>query len=140
MPLSHKLAGLADELAAIDDVHERLSLVVDRSRRTPPLPPGDRIDANRVHGCVSVVWLVSEHREGRCYFRGDAESPIVRGLVLFLCEFFSDLPPAVVASAEVDPLDALGLAHNLSPTRSNGLAAVRRTIRAFAQSLTPPAS
>lgn len=139
MPLSRKLAELADELAAIDDVHERLSLIVDRSRRTPPLPPEERTEANRVRGCVSIVWLVSEHREGRCHFRGDAESPVVRGLVLFLCEFFSELPPSVVAAAEVDPLDALGLAHNLSPTRSNGLAAVRQTIRAFAQSITPPA-
>ncbi|HEY1111186.1 MAG TPA: SufE family protein [Opitutaceae bacterium] len=139
MPLSRKLSELADELAAIDDVHERLSLVVERSRHTPPLPAEDRSEANRVHGCVSVVWLVSELRDGRCYFRGDAESPVVRGLVLFLCEFFSDLPPQVVAAAEVDPLDALGLAHNLSPTRSNGLAAVRRTMRAFAHSVSPPA-
>lgn len=139
MPLSRKLSELADELAAIDDVHERLSLVVDRSRRTPPLPPEDRIEANRVRGCVSVVWLVSEYREGRCHFRGDAESPVVRGLVLFLCEFFSDLPPQVIAAAEVDPLDALGLAHNLSPTRSNGLAAVRQAMRAFAHSIAPPA-
>lgn len=139
MPLSRKLSELADELAAIDDAHERLSLVVDRARSTPPLPPEDRIEANRVRACISIVWLVSEYREGRCYFRGDAESPVVRGLVLFLCEFFSGLPPPAVAAAEVDPLDALGLANNLSPTRSNGLAAVRRTIRAFAQSVTPPA-
>ncbi len=138
MPLSRKLSELADELAAIDDAHERLSLVVERARRTPPLPPEARSEANRVRGCVSVVWLASECREGRCHFRGDAESPVVRGLVVFLCEFFSDLPPAVVAAAEVDPLDALGLAQNLSPTRTNGLAAVRRAMREYAQSLTPP--
>lgn len=139
MPLSRKLSELADDLAAIDDIHERLSLVVDRSKRTPPLPPEERIEANRVRGCVSVVWLVCELREGSCQFRGDAESPVVRGLVVFLCEFFSDLPPATIASAEVDPLEALGLAHNLSPTRRNGLATVRQAIRAFAQSVTPPA-
>ena len=56
--------------------------------RLAPLPPNERVDANRVRGCVSVVWLVGEIREERCYFRGDAESPVVRGLVVHV------FPPA----------------------------------------------
>ena len=98
-----------------------------------PLPPADRCEANRVRGCVSVVWVVGEMRHGLCYFRGDAESPVVRGLVVLLCEFFSGFPPAALASTQVDPLDALGLTRNLSPTRLNGLDAARGAIRALAK-------
>lgn len=132
MPLTRKLAALVGDLAVIDDPHERLALVVDRAKRLPPLPPHERIDANRVRGCVSVVWLVAELRDGVCHFRADAESPVVRGLVVLLCEFFSGFTPAALAHTEVEPLDALGLAKNLSPTRRNGLAAARQAIRAFA--------
>lgn len=117
----------------LDDPQERLALVVDRARRVHPLPPGERVDANRVRGCVSVVWLVGEMRDGRCFFRGDAESPLVRGLVVLLCDFFSGFSPDALCSTEVDPLAALGLTRNLSPTRRNGLEAARRAIRAFAQ-------
>lgn len=94
---------------------------------------GERTAANRVHGCVSVVWLVAEVRDGRCSFRADAESPMVRALVVFLCDFFSGFTPAEILAQDADPLEALGLARNLSPTRRNGLNAARAAMRAFAR-------
>ena len=134
MFLTEKLQRLAEDFAVLPDNQERLSVVTDRARRLPPLPAADRTEAHRVPGCVSVVWLVGELRhDGRCHFRSDAESPLVRGLVAFVCEFFNGAPAAEIAASDADPLEALGLAANLSPTRRNGLAAVRAAIRAFAQ-------
>jgi cysteine desulfuration protein SufE len=72
-------------------------------------------------------------RDGRCHFHGDAESPLVRGLVVFLCDFFSNRTPAELAATDLDPLEALHLSRDLSPTRRNGLAAVRRTLLEFAR-------
>lgn len=132
MPLTRKLEQLVSELAVLDDIHERLALIVDRSKNVPPLPPEERVEANRVRGCVSVVWLIAEVRDGRCAFRSDAESPVVRALVALLCDFFSGFPPDAIAASDVDPLGTLGLSQNLSPTRRNGLAAVQAAIRAFA--------
>lgn len=133
MFLADKLERLLAHFSMLEDPQERLSALVDRARRAPPLPPGDRIDANRVRGCVSVVWLVGETRDGRCYFRSDAESPIVRGLVAFLCDFFNDAPATEIATSTTDPLEALGVLRNLSPTRRNGLTAAQQEIRRFAQ-------
>ena len=133
MFLAEKLQRTVDDLAMLDDPQERLTELVDRAKRRAPLPSEDRTEANRVRGCVSVVWLAGEVRDGRCYFRSDAESPIVRGLVAFLCDFFSDAPVAEVAVSELEPLDALDVTRNLSPTRRNGLTAARKAIREFAQ-------
>lgn len=132
MPLTRKLQQVLDDLAVVDDVQERLAIIVDRARNTPPFPEKERLETHRIPGCVSVVWFVGEMREGRCFFRADAESPVVRGLVGFLCEFFSGFTPEAILAADPDPLDAIGLARNLSPTRRNGLSAARATIRAFA--------
>ena len=134
MILDERLQRLHDDFAVFDDPHERLTAVIDRARKIPALFPAERTEANRVHGCVSVVWLVCELHDGHCHMRGDAESPLVRGLVVFLCDFFTGATAAEIATAEIDPLAALDLARNLSPTRRNGLAAVRHAIRAFAQS------
>lgn len=133
MPLTRKLQQLVDELAIVDDPQERLALLVDRARRLPPLSPEMKTDAHRVPGCVSVVWLAGQLREGRCYFHSDAESPIVRALVGLLAEFFSGFTPSEILVSDPDPLDALGVARNLSPTRRNGLNAARRAIRDFAR-------
>ncbi len=137
MPLRRKIQQLVDELAVVDDPHERLTFVVDRAKKVPPLPAADRIDAHRVRGCVSVVWLVGEVRDGRCVFRSDAESPIVRALVALLCESFSGFTPEEIVATDADPLVALDLVKNLSPTRRNGLAAARGAIHAFARAHLP---
>lgn len=133
VPLTRKLTQLVEDLAVVDDPQERLSLVVERARNLAPLTPGERVDANRVPGCVSVVWLVGDLRDGRCRFRCHAESPVVHGLVALLCEFFSGFAPELIAGSDADPLEALGLVKNLSPTRRNGLAAARATIKGFAR-------
>jgi cysteine desulfuration protein SufE len=125
---------LLDDFLLIENAQERLSAVVDRARRRLPLPAAERTDVHRVPGCVSQVWLVGELRDGRCNFRCDADGPLVKGLVAFLCDFFSDAAPAEILAGDADPLAALDLLENLSPTRRNGLAAVRAAIRAFAQS------
>ena len=136
MTLAEKQQRLADDLAVIPDQHERLNEVVTRARRAPPLSDDERIDANRVRGCVSAVWLVGTVSDGRCYFRADADGPLVKGLVTFLCDFFSGATPAEIISSETNPLAALGLIRNLSPTRQNGLASALATIRAFANNQT----
>jgi cysteine desulfuration protein SufE len=131
MTLAEKQQTLIDDLAVIPDVRERLNEVVTRTKRAAALGDDERIDSNRVRGCVSAVWLVSEIRDGRCFFRGDADGPLVRGLVVFLCDFFSGATPVEIATSPADPLGALGLIRNLSPTRQNGFAAVLAAIRAF---------
>ena len=133
MPLTNKLQRLVEDVAVLDDPQERLSFVVDRAKKNPPLPAAERTDSHRVRACISVVWLVGEVKDGLCYFRSDAESPVVRGLVALLSEFFSGFTPAAVAASNLDPVDALDLTRHLSPTRRNGLTATRNAIRAFAQ-------
>ena len=134
MTLAEKQTQLLEDLSVIDDPQERLSLVVNRARKLPPLPDAERTDAHRIRGCVSAAWLVGELRDGRCEFRCDADGPLVKGLLAFLCEFFSGALPAEIIATDADPLDSLGLAKNLSPTRRHGLASARATIRAFAES------
>ena len=138
MTLAAKQQQLADDLAIIDDPQERLGAVVDRAKNLPPLSAAERTDEHRVRGCVSVVYLVGEvDAAGRCQFRCDADSPLVRGLVALLCDFFSGATPAEIATSGADPLDALGLTKNLSPTRQNGLTSTRAAIRAFAKKHLP---
>lgn len=131
--MNEKQQELIDDLNIIEDPQERLTIVVDRAHRQRPLSEAERIDANRVPGCVSQVWLISELRDDRCYFHCDADGPLVKGLVALLCDFFSDTLPEETANNEADPLKELGLLRNLSPTRQNGLAAVRTAIREFAE-------
>ena len=136
MTLAEKQRQLVEDYGVIPDPQERLAAVVDSARRAPSLSAAERSEANRVKGCVSLAWIVAETRDGRCHFRGDADSPLVRGLLKLLCDFYSGAMPADVLATEPALLEELGLAQNLSPTRLNGLRSVRAKIREFAATTT----
>lgn len=137
MTLAERQRQLIEDYAIIPDPQERLAAVVDHARRRPPLSETERTEDNRVRGCVSLAWVVGEVRDGLCYFRSDADSPLVRGLLVLLCDFYSGATPADVAATEPALLEELGLAKNLSPTRLNGLRSVRAKIHEFATAPAP---
>ena len=114
MALAEKQQQLVADYTIIDDPQERLAAIVDRARKIPPLPETERTEANRVKGCVSLAWVVGEIRDGRCYFRSDADSPLVRGLLKLLCDFYSEAAPTDVAGTEPALIEQLGLDRNLS--------------------------
>jgi cysteine desulfuration protein SufE len=136
--LAEKQQQLIENYAIIDDPQERLAAVVDDARKMPPLPESERTEANRVKGCVSQAWISADLHDQRCRFRGDADSPLVRGLLKLICDLYTGATPAEVAATEPVLFEELGLARNLSPTRLNGLRSVRAKIREFAAN--PPSS
>jgi cysteine desulfuration protein SufE len=129
---AERQAAIRETLGAIADPQERLAVATGWKTTMEPLSPSERSDANLVRGCASRVWLAAEMTEGRCRFRVDAQSPLVYGLVRLICGIYDGAPPEEVATEEAVVLEELGILRNLSPTRQNGLAAVRRTLVEFA--------
>lgn len=133
MSLLEKQRTLIERYRLIEDAHERLAAITSRGKKWPPVIEHERTDAALVPGCSSRVWLAGEMVEGVCRFRMDADSPLVKGLAALLCELYDGAPPTEVAAVEPEIATALGLERMLSPTRLNGLAAIRQSIRAFAE-------
>jgi cysteine desulfuration protein SufE len=117
-----------DALRAIPDAHERLMWLTERARATT-LTAAERVPANRVPGCVSAVWLVDDSRDGICHFRGDAEAPILRGLVALICNRSSGRPAIEVEGDHTDVVVTLELQRHLTPTRAQGLRALQTYVR-----------
>lgn len=132
MTPEQKQQQLVTKISLIEDRQERLAWVVDRARKVPSLAEAEKTEENRVQGCVSRVWLIGNVEEGRCRFRVDADSTLVKGLAWLLCEVADDAPPSEVATFEIGILEELHLSDQLSPTRRNGLEQVQRRIRELA--------
>jgi cysteine desulfuration protein SufE len=124
---------LVEALLHHHDRHERLSAIVERTRRLPHFSGDEKAPQYRVRGCSSSVWLIPRFEHGRCLFRTDADSPVVRGLVALLADFFNNSTPQEIITCETDPLELLDVKRSLSPTRRHGLAAVFAAIHAFAR-------
>ena len=123
--IDQTIEDLADEFALLPDWEERISHVIELARSLAPLSDDERTEDNRVRGCVSRVWLVSERHPDqpeKLYFRGDSDAHLVRGEIAMLLRIFSGRTPEEILS--VDPravFERLGLKDALTAQRSNGL-------------------
>jgi cysteine desulfuration protein SufE len=132
MSLAEKQQRLIAKYRIIEDPQERLAAIVSRGKRSPALPVEEKTEAHRVHGCVSLVWIMGAREGDVCHFRMDADSPLVKGMVAFTCELYDGELASEIVEIEPVWIEALGLENSITPTRLNGLASVRATIRAFA--------
>ena len=132
MTTREKQTALIARFSIIEDAQERLAAIVARGRKWPAVAVAEKVDAQRVQGCVSQVWLAGSVENGRCKFRMTAHSPLVQGLAALVCELYDGGLADEIVDVEPELFEALGLARQLSPTRLNGLANVRRVIREFA--------
>ena len=131
MSIQTELDELADEFDLLGDWEERYRHIIDLGRSLDPLNEEERSDVNRVRGCASQVWLVTERQgDGRLRFRGDSDAHIVRGLIAVVLRLLSGRAPAEITGFDAKAAFVrLGLAGALSTQRSNGLASMIERIR-----------
>lgn len=127
---------IEDNLSYLDDWEDRYRYLIELGQALPPLAPEERNAENKVHGCVSQVWLVSERHDDNVTFRGESDAMIVKGLVAVLLALYSGRPAREIAETDaIEIFDRLGLREHLTTQRSNGLVAMVNRIRSEARAL-----
>ncbi|MBN8261590.1 MAG: SufE family protein [Xanthomonadales bacterium] len=126
-------AAIADEFAFFGDWSERYQYLIDLGRKLPAFPDAWKTEEHRLHGCQSMVWVVPSGDAGRLDFAAASDSAIVSGLVYLALRVYAGRSAAEILATEPDYIAAIGLAKHLSPTRSNGLAALLAFIREHAR-------
>lgn len=129
--IDQDLEDLAAEFDLLGDWEERYRYVIELGRELAPLTDAERSDPNKVRGCASQVWLVTEPQDdGTLRFRGDSDAHIVRGLIAILLAMQSGKTArAILASDPIAVFDELGFREHLTPQRSNGLRAMVERIK-----------
>lgn len=125
MTYPSNIQDMIDDFAFLDDWEDRYMHVIDLGKGLDALPEGTQTEANKVKGCASQVWLVSDLSGETWTFKGDSDAHIVKGLVAIVLEIFSGRSAAEIAALNANEiLSKLGLSEHLSAQRSNGLAAM----------------
>ena len=123
---------LIEEFGFLDGWMDRYQYLIDLGRKLPELAAQEKTADHKLSGCQSQVWLLAEARDGRVFFRAISDAAIVSGLIAILLRIYSGRRPEDIIATEPGFIAALGLDEHLSPTRSNGLAAMLNAIRAHA--------
>lgn len=124
------LDEIIENFDMLDDWEDRYSYLIELGRALAPLGDDEMNETNKVNGCVSQVWLVSEPRDGQFYFRGGSDAHIVRGLVAIALTLFSGNTRDQIAAIDAEEtFRKIGLQEHITPQRANGLRAMVERIR-----------
>jgi cysteine desulfuration protein SufE len=133
-----KIDQIIDDFDVLDSWDDRYRYVIELGRKLPPLPETDHNEKNKVLGCASQVWLVSETKTGPngpvLEFVGDSDAHIVKGLIAILFALYSGQPARKILDTDaLQVFKQLGLGEHLTPQRSNGFRSMVNRIRADAE-------
>lgn len=133
MTIEKSQQELIEQFADIDDWMDRYACIIDMGNALEPLPERLKTQDRLIEGCQSRVWLdATVNADGTVKYAADSDAIIVKGMISMLIDVLSGHTPQEIIDAKLHFIDDIGLADHLSPTRSNGLLAMLKQMRAYA--------
>ncbi len=126
---------IIDEFSEVDDWMDRYAMIIDLGNALPPIDVKYKTPEHLIEGCQSRVWLNAEEKDGHVSYTADSDAIIVKGIIALLIRVLNDHTPDEILNADLYFIDRIGLAENLSPTRSNGLVAMVKQMRLYAMAM-----
>jgi len=139
MAQTSSIDELVSDFSLLEEWEDRYRYVIELGRDLDTLPERARTPDNKVQGCVSQVWILTEVKGANgggpvLVFHGDSDAHIVRGLIAILFLLFSGRTAEEILACDAPAtLARLGLDEHLTPQRSNGLFAMVKRIQSDAQ-------
>ena len=132
MTINQLQDAVIEEFSDIDDWMDKYQMLIDLGTELDTLDEQYKNNQNLIDGCQSRVWIQCDYKDGKLYFTADSDALIVKGIIALLIQVISGHTPTEILDAELYFIDRIGLKDHLSPTRSNGLLAMIKQIRAYA--------
>lgn len=132
MTINQLQDAVIEEFSDIDDWMDKYQMLIDLGNELDTLDEQYKNNQNLIDGCQSRVWIQCDYKDGKLYFTADSDALIVKGIIALLIQVISGHTPTEILDAELYFIDHIGLKDHLSPTRSNGLLAMIKQIRAYA--------
>ena len=121
-----------EEFADFDDWMDKYQMLIDLGNDLDTLDEKYKTEQNLIDGCQSRVWLQCDYVDGKLVFSAESDALIVKGIIALLIRVISGHTPEEIRDADFYFIEKIGLKDHLSPTRSNGLLAMVKQIKAYA--------
>jgi cysteine desulfuration protein SufE len=123
---------IVEEFALFDSWDDKYEYIIDLGKKLPFLEDKFKLDENKVKGCQSTVWLASDFKDGKVFFKADSDAMIVKGLISMLIRVLSGHSPDEILNDKLGFIQEIGMTTHLAQTRSNGLLSMVKQMKHFA--------
>ena len=113
---------------------EKYLYIIELGQRLAPLSPEEHRAQNIIQGCQSQVWIqMQQTDDGVIDLQGDSDAAIVKGLIAVVFILYHQMSAQDIVAFDVRSwFEKMALTQHLTPSRSQGLEAMIRAIRAKA--------
>ena len=133
MTINEAQDEVIEEFSDFTDWMDKYQLLIDLGNELQPLDAKYKTEDNLIDGCQSRVWLQADMHDGLLYFTAESDALIVKGIISLLIRVLSGHTPQEIAEADLYFIDRIGLREHLSPTRANGLLAMLKQMKLYAE-------
>lgn len=133
MTINEAQDEVIEEFSDFTDWMDKYQLLIDLGNELQPLDAKYKTEDNLIDGCQSRVWLQADMRDGLLYFTAESDALIVKGIISLLIRVLSGHTPQEIAGADLYFIERIGLREHLSPTRANGLLAMLKQMKLYAE-------
>ena len=123
---------VVEEFSDFEDWMDKYQMLIDLGNDLDALDEKYKNEQNIIDGCQSRVWLQCDNIDGKLVSTADSDALIVKGIIALLIRVVSNHTPQEILDADLYFIEKIGLREHLSPTRSNGLLAMVKQIKAYA--------
>ena len=122
MTVSEKLSELKDVFDLFDNPKDKYIQLMDMGKKSQVLLPEERNDKNKIYGCTSQAWVVTDlYDNGTYFFSTDSDAQIVKGLLSVLSNICDGESIKTINSIDGSKiLNTVGLNASISSQRING--------------------
>ena len=121
-----------EEFSDFEDWMDKYQMLIDLGNDLDALDEKYKNEQNLIDGCQSRVWRQCDKADDKLVFTADSDALIVKGIIALLIRVVSNHTPQEILDADLYFIEKIGLREHLSPTRSNGLLAMVKQIKAYA--------
>src|SRR5665213_4090243 len=82
---------ITDDFSLFDSWEEKYEYIIDLGKKLAPLEDQYKKAENIIKGCQSTVWLVSDFKDGKVFYKADSDAVIVKGCLLYTSDAADDL-------------------------------------------------
>lgn len=123
---------IVEEFGLFDSWDDKYEYIIDLGKKLPTLDDKFKLDENKVKGCQSTVWLATDLKDGKIYYKADSDAMIVKGLISMLIRVLSGHTPDEILNTKLDFINEIGMTSHLAQTRSNGLLSMVKQMKNYA--------
>ena len=112
---------IAENFQLFEEWDDKYEYLLEFITDVKPLKEAEKTEYNLVKGCQSRIWILSEFRDGKVWYKIDGDALIPKGIAAVLQKILTGRDAESIVKSDINFQKETGLVKYLSPARVKGI-------------------